>query len=317
MDTSFSLKKFFTSIWTIVIFCVLLAIAVLWCRRRGECHRLRDAYRQDELYLQRKALYDAQCDARRRELRDRLRREGWRMTDVGENLFRPTADQSNEVAWAFEHIADAYKRGQIDVMRKYMGECPDCVTNMVQHVYVKLRQSCSKLFYDGFINVEELKEFLQTSEFERYVEVNRMMACFLGNLDLRRGAHSDGMVLWEAIMLKRLKDYQDKFRREGKADLERSASRFVKEWVDQIESDDGLTHSWMWRQVSFQCLLVEEKKMTLKQLHDVVIHRGVGTLKAFGYTPKWLDEFSVITNSASASLLSPFVFPCKDGRLPL
>ena len=296
MDTSLTLKRTLFAILTVAVVGLPLVLLVFRKDLRPPTGKsVQEAERQWELYERRVR----QKEAQRRE-RIQARRRMWhaQIVDYGDQLvLRPTAVQSNEAAEVFARIAEAYRHEQVDDMRKYIGQCPGYVTNIVDYVYDELTTPCARSFCDSFTHNDVMKEFRSVSEFERYAESNVEMAKFLGRLDLQRGAYYDYLKFVEALTYKRLKDYKDKFHREGKKELEKAAGHYVEIWVKQIESPNGFTRRHMWHYAYLQYPLVENGTMTPEKLHAWVIRYGTSLLSRFGYTPKWVGEFSVITNT--------------------
>ena len=296
MDTSLTLKRTLFAILTVAVVGLPLVLLVFRKDLRPPTGKsVQEAERQWELYERRVR----QKEAQRRE-RIQARRRMWhvQIVDYGDQLvLRPTAVQSNEAAEVFARIAEAYRHEQVDDMRKYIGQCPGYVTNIVDYVYDELTTPCARSFCDSFSHNEAMREFRSVSDFERYAESNVEMAKFLGRLDLQRGAYINDLMVLDAATYKRLKDYKDKFHREGKKELEKAAGHYVEMWIKQIESPNGFTRRHMWQYADMWYQNVENGSMTREKLHAWVIRYGTSLLSRFGYTPKWVGEFSVITNT--------------------
>ena len=304
MDTSFALKRTRFAILTVAVVGLPLVLFVVRQDSRPPTGKsVQEAEKRWELYEQR--VQREKARARERVLQ---RRRLWHadIVDRDEQLvLRPTDAQSNEVARVFRQIAEAYQRESVADMRRCMSQCPDYLTNVVDNVYRELRRPCSSLFCDSFTHNDEMREFHGVPDFERYAETNVKMALFLGNLDLQRGAYADYLMLLESMVFKRLKDYKDRFHAEGKLELEQSADRYLKSWIDQIESPDGFTRRHMWLYADLQYPLVESGAMTREILHNRVALYMTRLFSDFGYTPKWVGEFSVITNTPLLPASSP------------
>ena len=296
MDTSFALKRTLFAILTVAVVGLSLVLFVVRQDPRPPTGKsAQEAEKRWKLYEQR--VQREKARARERVLQ---RRRLWHadIVDRDEQLvLRPTAEQSNEVARVFRLIAEAYQRESVADMCRCMSQCPDYLTNVVDNVYRELRRPCSSLFCDSFTHNNEMREFHCVPDFERYAETNVKMALFLGRLAVCRDARDGWVTFLEALTFKRLKDYKDRFHAEGKLELERSADRFLKTWIDQIESSDGFTRRHMWHYADMWYQNVENGSMTREKLHAWVIRYGTSLISHYGYMPKWVGEFSVITNT--------------------
>ena len=304
MDTSLTLKRTLFAILTVAVVGLSLVLFVFRQDPRPPTGKsAQEAEKRWKLYEQR--VQREKARARERVLQ---RRRLWNadIVDLDEQLvLRPTAEQSNEVARVFRLIAEAYQRESVADMRRYMSQCPDYVTNVVDYVYNELITPCASSLWETFTNNEVMREFRSVSDFERYAECNVEMARFLGNLNLHRGAHINDLLVLDAATYKRFKDYKGKFHGEGKLELERSADHFLKTWIDQIESPEGFTRRHMWHYADLQYPLVEGGSMTREKFHAWVIRYGTSLISHYGYMPKWVGEFSVITNTPLLPASSP------------
>ena len=102
----------------------------------------------------------------------------------------------------------------------------------------------------------------------------------------------------EAHVVRWLKSCQNCFNAAGRTDMEKTAERFLAEWIDQIESENGYTRACLVQDIA--CVrvqgdsLMENCGMTWDEVsQNVVLQVTHGLIKA-GYTPKWLDEFKNI-----------------------
>lgn len=216
--------------------------------------------------------------------------------------YRPTSSESNELARAMRCVSDAYEKGRPEALREAVRNVPGLVTNVELAVMADLKHPFCKLFRANFLTGQELQKFDAVGDFEAFAGVNVEMARFLGRLEVERGAHSGFLMQIDRNTLKRLRQYRAQFMRDGKAELAERAGRYIDEWLEQIEAEDGFTRSYMWDQARLQLACVYEGGMTEEQLLKYVRGRANGLISN-GYTPKWLDEFTLENIKAVAETL--------------
>ena len=259
-----------TLLWSVVVLVAIMGfIALGWLHGKGEQNRRHEGFVFPQSALERKL-------AKRIGL-------------VYPPQYNMSEAQSNELASALEAISRAYDGGEVKQLRDRMQACPQTMTNISDWVFVALSRPLCKNFGERFLMAEPMKDFTELNDFKNYVELNFEMARFFGGIDLARGGYSGYLILLDKCTLKQLKRYKDKFHTEGQKELEACADKYIAEWIDQIESENGFTRKYMRFQVRLQYGRVEEERMTYEQLLDAVRDYATGLVRG-GYTPKWLDE---------------------------
>lgn len=199
--------------------------------------------------------------------------------------YNPTKAESNELAQAFCDVAEAYTNGSLQTLREKMAKVPDTITNVIDSVFIDLQRPWYVSFDEGFLYEHKIRDFDNVREFADFAERNVAMVRFLGEIYVKRGAYSGFLLVLDMRTLRRLVEYREKFRKEGKHELEARADEFVREWCEQIESENGYTHSY----VRFFYLLQTSGGIPAEPVVRSV-RRKVGGVIAAGYTPKWLDK---------------------------
>ena len=197
--------------------------------------------------------------------------------------------ESNSVIAIYKAMEDAYAKGQTSVLRLEMARVPDVMTNVYDSVYIEIERPLATLFRKQFLHVPACREFKEVREFERYVEINLLMARFEGEMMIKRGKGT-GLVTLEVGPLRLLTKYKAKYHAEGKADFERAADRFLAELKESIDSEKGFTRWYMWFQVDLQWPHVGEGGWTAQTVENFVKEYAKPLIN-LGHTPKWLHEF--------------------------
>lgn len=212
-----------------------------------------------------------------------------------------TPSESNDVATAFVHIAEAYRRGERDVMLECIGGMPDVVTNMTDSMYRELvKPVYCPLVYEFLAtrrwNPQGLKDFVSADDFTAYERINLDLTLFFGDLSLKREDYEGPLAFIDAAVLDQLLLYKKKFHDEGLLDFEMAADGFIDEWSRQIEAENGFTRQIMWFQVDLNYALYNEGLLTADAISARAKQFARGLL-SLGYTPKWLSEFDDLTEA--------------------
>ena len=208
-----------------------------------------------------------------------------------------TSVQSNAVAKAFEGVARAYVEGDGKRMRACMESLPDVVTNMPDKLFTHLVHPISEALCDGFINPRELlKDFVSVADFEEYLRNSIDIAVFWGNSYAMREDFASPVEFLDVAVLRKLLIYKERFRNAGRPEMEKCADRFIQQWQNHIESEDGFTRKYMLFQVDLQWCTYKCGDRSLEQLSAFVKGKANGLIR-LGYTPKWLSEFDDLSEA--------------------
>lgn len=212
-----------------------------------------------------------------------------------------TSSESNDVATAFVRIAEAYRRGERDMMRECIGGMPDVVTNMTDSMYRELvKPVYCPLVYEFLAtrrwSPQGLKDFASVDDFTAYERINLDLTLFFGNLSLKREDYEGPVVFIDAAVLDQLLLYKKKFHDGGLLDFEMAADGFIEEWRNQIEAENGFTRQVMWFQVDLNYALYNEGLLTADAISARAKQFAQGLL-SLGYTPKWLPEFDDLSEA--------------------
>lgn len=198
--------------------------------------------------------------------------------------YYPTEAESNELVRVFVEITDAYTNAPLLVLREKFAMMPDFITNVAETVYIGARRPLYAPFGQGFVFAQRIPDFDDVQEFTDFAERNVAMVRFLGDIEVKRGSGSGYLVRLERSVLRVFTHCREKFRNDGKAELEALSDRFVREWCEQIESEKSFTRSY----ARFQVALQMSGGKTRAQANRFARSQTWG--EGSSYKPKWLDE---------------------------
>jgi len=192
------------------------------------------------------------CDARTGYSKNELERSGWKLMELEPPRKMPTAVQSNALVSAFAALEEAYARGNVELMMQRMSLVPDCVADIPPELFASVTGPIRAHVDQAFAPGGFIEEFPDVKTLSQSVRANIECARFIGQLMVRRGGFGKYLGRIDRRVLKRLIRCRDKFRADGNTDFVQCVERFVVDWINQIEWEDGFTRCYMWRQVSLQ-----------------------------------------------------------------
>ena len=95
----------------------------------------------------------------------------------------------------------------------------------------------------------------------------------------------------------RLKQYEEKFAREGKDELRNVAAKEITFWTAWIESEAGFTRQYAIHEfrlnTDYAKIVKPERAMSRDDAARQSYGLAAAMFKPTGYTPTWLSEFAV------------------------
>ena len=214
--------------------------------------------------------------------------------------------QKAELRRVFADIVQAYSNRQVEVLREWRRKLPERVELVIQSDLDDVELSFSKVLYNEVIpklsrkqeSRSILAEYASVDDFEHTIATILAFAGIYGDVRLRRREFGGRFDDLEALVVYRLMSYRDCFRAAGRTDLEKVAERFLAEWIDQIESENGYTRTCVVMSVASYRVwgdrVMEECSQTWEEVSQNAVRQFTYGLIHAGYTPKWLDEFKNI-----------------------
>lgn len=195
--------------------------------------------------------------------------------------------QQDAVRVAISKAIGLYDNGDVEGLRTLSLEMPNCVTSMYNSVLLDLERPLLDVYYDKFL-MQRGCDGYNGQDFARFVEINIEMALFLGDIELRRSPESSMLILLDCNVYKQLTGYRDAFFKSGQNELCEVAGKYLQDWCEHVESENGFMRRYMRRFLSLQEIAVGKGCLTVSQAIDGTRHHARKMISC-GYTPKWLD----------------------------
>jgi len=184
--------------------------------------------------------------------------------------------------------ADASSAGLSDYRDFLVSHGPDISAGNVE----SLGDAMRKTFHESFLFAKGLRAFETAIDFDNFAHVNFSLAMYYGELDIRRGQF-EPLTAIEYLAYEKFKGYEELFRTEGRTDLVRIASDYLRRMTEHIESQSGFTLQAARHIVLLNTEYAEVMRpgSGLSKTSAIRLGRAyVNGLVNVGYTPKWLDE---------------------------
>ena len=196
----------------------------------------------------------------------------------------------------YRDIAQAYTNHDIMAMRIAMLKMPSVNDHLTWQIRPPIEYPLTVVFDKAFRLAPKLSDFDSTARFERFVRANTEIALFLGGVYARRKKF-DFASSYETLTLVRLKQYEEKFAKEGKDDLKNVATKEIAFWTAWIESSKGFTRQYANHEFRLNTDYAKIVKPECVMSRDDAARQSYGLAAAMfkptGYTPSWLSEFQV------------------------
>ena len=122
-------------------------------------------------------------------------------------------------------------------------------------------------FHDEFLFAKKLSDFDSPEQFAKFIKTNTEVALFFGDVYVRQKCFSHASHA-EITTFLRLRQYEEKFAKEGKGELRDIAAKGLEFWTAFIESPRGFTRQYIHWEVrtSTECAAIMWPKHALT--HD-------------------------------------------------
>ena len=213
-------------------------------------------------------------------------------------------DEKARIVGIYKEVTQAYASRDAVAMYMSMLKLPHVNNHQTWQWGPDVDQSFSAAFKRTFLFSEELSDFDSPKQFAEYVELNIAAALFLGNAYARQRSFEFSTHV-ECSTLQRLKQYEAKFDKEGKAEMKAIATKALLFWIAWIEAPNGFTRQYAHWLIFANFEYARLVKPELALTHEKAMEGAYTCAKLFlsksGYTPSWLSEFQVQgTNSATS-----------------
>ena len=201
-------------------------------------------------------------------------------------------------------IAQAYTNLDIMAMRIAMLKLPPVNDHLTWQIRPPIESPLTVVFDKAFRLAPKLSDFDSPVRFQRFVKANTEVALFLGCVYARRKSF-DFASSYETLTVLRLKQYEEKFAKEGKAEFRDIASKELEFWTAWIESPKGFTHRFaddvFHSSTEYAAIVKPECALPRDKALETARKTAEAMLKPTGLSPSWLSEFQVQgTNSVTS-----------------
>ena len=196
----------------------------------------------------------------------------------------------------YRDIADAYTNRDIMEMRIAILKMPPVNDHLSWQIRPPIESPLTVVFDKEFRLAPKLSDFDSPVQFERFVKANTEVALFLGGVYARR-KRFDFAASYETLTLERLKQYEERFIKEGKAEFRNVTAREIAFWTAWIESREGFTRQYADHEFKLNTEYAKIVKPERAMSRDDAARQSYGLaaslFKPTGYTPAWLSEYAV------------------------
>lgn len=187
-------------------------------------------------------------------------------------------------------VVEAYTNLQLKVMQQKFGELLEKSQKIPPSSYFKVIDPIRSCLTKCFLNAEIENFDRDLAQFCSYIELNRALIILFGQAEDRRKCYSQHTMALELFYLERLYGYRDCFRKQDLQDYGIVVDRLICEWIDRIDSQEGMTRKYILWDFEFNLELVRRGMETREHLvrgFRSSLCRLEGLL---GRPPKWIDE---------------------------
>lgn len=210
----------------------------------------------------------------------------------------------------YECLVAAYSNGQFKVVEEWEDRLPLMVESLTDGDF--------KYVESGFYGVlagelsgkrVPLRNFVDVKGLDERARTDLSAMKLYGKVCWRRRSYGDYACRLEALALRRLWNYREKFVAERRPEFIMKVDAFIEEWIDHIESPRGFSRAEALYWMEFSKMWGHDasgKSQTWEHLRDKAIAQGSEWLVRVGYHPKWADEFKRLPKSKVFNLPKEF-----------
>ncbi|MBR3922014.1 MAG: hypothetical protein IKJ45_02790 [Kiritimatiellae bacterium] len=195
----------------------------------------------------------------------------------------------------YRDIAQAYTNCDIMAMRLAMLKVPEISDHLTWEIRPQVEKPLDMVFSDTFLRATKLLDFDTSGQFAEFLKANIEVALFLGDVYIRQKCFSMASYT-ETMTFFRLKQYKEKFDKEGEGEFREVAAKALEFWTACVESPHGFTRQqarWEFRVCTeYVKILKPERAMTREEAAKHAYCLVKALFKKTGYTPAWLSEYA-------------------------
>ena len=207
-----------------------------------------------------------------------------------------TDDEREKVVDIYRSIARAYTNCNIMAMRIAMLKLPAISDHLSWQIRRQIEKPLAVAFDDNFLRTTKLIDFDTSEQLAEFLRANTEVALFLGDVYTRQKCFSQASYV-ESTAFLRLRQYKEKFDKEGKDELRNVAAKVLEFWTAWIESPRGFTHRFaddvFHSSTEYAAIVKPECALPRDKALETARKTAEAMLKPTGLTPAWLSEFAV------------------------
>ena len=196
----------------------------------------------------------------------------------------------------YRDIAQAYTNHDIMAMRIAMLKMPSVNDHLTWQIRPPIESPLTVVFDKAFRLAPKLSDFDSPVQFEKFVKANTEVALFMGGVYARR-KRFEFASSYETLTLERLKQYEERFAKEGKDEFRNVAAKEIAFWTAWIESREGFTRQYASHEFRLNTDYAKIARPERAMSRDDAARQSYGLAAAMfkptGYTPAWLSEYAV------------------------
>ena len=205
-----------------------------------------------------------------------------------------TDDEREGMVNIYRSIAQAYTNRNIMAMRIAMLKLPATSDHLSWQIRRHIEMPLAVAFNDNFLRTAKLLDFDTTEQLTEFLRANIEVALFLGDVYTRQKCFSQASYV-ESTTFLRLRQYKEKFDRDGKDELSDVVAKELEFWTAWIESPKGFTHRFaddvFHSSTEYAAIVKPECALPRDKALETARKTAEAILKPTGLTPAWLSEF--------------------------
>ena len=207
-----------------------------------------------------------------------------------------TDEERDRMIDIYRSIAEAYTNRNIMAMRIAMLKLPAVSDHLPWQLSPLIEKPLAVAFNDNFLRTTKLFDFNTSGQLAEFLWANIEVALFFGDVYTRQKCFSMASNM-EYLIFLRLKQYKEKFAKEGKEEFGNVAAKELEFWTAWIESPKGFTHRFaadvFHSSTEYAAIVKPECALPRDKALETARKTAEAMLRPTGLTPAWLSEFTV------------------------
>ena len=204
-------------------------------------------------------------------------------------------DERKRIVDIYRSIAEAYTNRSIMAMRIAMLKLPAVSDHLPWQLSPLIEKPLAVAFNEKFLRTTKLLDFDTSEQLAEFLRANIEVALFFGDVYTRQKCFSMASNM-EYLTFLRLRQYKEKFDKDGKDELRNVAAKELEFWTAWIESPKGFTHRFaddvFHSSTEYAAIVKPECALPRDKALETARKTAEAMLKPTGLAPAWLSEFT-------------------------